>query len=326
MINIINSCQDPYFNLALEEYILTEMDPRQKYFMLWQNHPTVVVGRHQNTSAEINEAFIQEKGINVVRRLSGGGAVYHDDGNLNFTFIMPEPTISTFEFTRFTRPVIKTLAILGVEARDEGRNDITIAGMKISGNAQCRHKGRLLHHGTILYSTDLDTMEKALAAGPDKFVSRGIASIRSRVTNICDHLPGRLSLDRFKKLLTEVIKTEEPSVEYHLNENDLKQAEHLKQSKYSTWDWNYGSSPAFNVQKKGRFKWGGVELRLQVEKGIITDCRIFGDFFALKETAELERQFLHRRYRSGDIGRLEDINLGEYITGAEWKDIRSLFE
>lgn len=325
MINIVNNCRSPYFNLALEEYVLTKMDQQERYCILWQNDPVVVVGRNQNTAGEINEEFIKARGIKVVRRMSGGGAVYHDPGNLNFTFIQPEPRLQKLDFARFTRPVIKTLAGLGIEARNEGRNDITIDGRKLSGNSQYRCRRSLMHHGTILFATDLDIMEKALTAGQDKFQSHGVNSVRSRVTNITDHLSSPISLEEFKNRLLISIQEEDVTTDYHLSSAEMEQVEQLAAAKYSTWDWNYGLSPWFNVQLKRRFDWGKAELRLGVEKGIITSCSIRGDFFALKELDDMEQHFLYRPYSNEEmVAALHEIEVSEYIAGAVRQDFMEL--
>ncbi|MGI5920961.1 MAG: lipoate--protein ligase [Syntrophomonadaceae bacterium] len=327
MINIVNNSHHPYFNLALEEYVLTTMDKSHKYCILWQNEPAVIVGRNQNTAGEINEALVNAEGIKVVRRITGGGAVYHDLGNLNFTFIVPETGLKQFDFARFTRPVIRTLALLGVDARNEGRNDITIAGRKISGNAQCRRRGRIMHHGTILFDTDFTVLEKVLTAGQDKIQSHGVASVRSRVTNIKEHLPADISIQDFKNLLLKTIKEEENLTDYHLSAEELAEVNQLAQSKYSTWEWNYGTSPWFNVRLQKRFDWGAVEIRLGVKKGLVTSCRIWGDFFALKELDSLEKHFLSRSYSNQEMIRaLQEIDVSEYITGAVRQDFISLFQ
>jgi lipoate-protein ligase A len=327
VINIINNSHNPYFNLALEEYVLTSMDKSEKYCILWQNDPAVIVGRNQNTSGEINEEFINAQDIKVVRRITGGGAVYHDHGNLNFTFILPEQGKQVFDFARFTRPVINTLALLGVQARNEGRNDITINGRKISGNSQCRRRGNIMHHGTILFNTDFDVLEKALAAGQEKFTSHGVASVRSRVTNIKDHLAEDISLDDFKNLLLKTIREEENLTDYRLSVSELEQVRQLVSSKYNTWEWNYGTSPWFNIQLKRRFDWGTVELRLGVEKGIVNSCRIWGDFFALKELDSLENNFISVPYSFEEmIAATNKIDVSQYISGAVKQDFIKLFQ
>jgi len=174
MLEIINRSNDPFFNLALEEYLLDNPEIKEDIFLLWQNRPVVVVGRNQNTIEEINQRFIQDKGIEVVRRISGGGAVYHDLGNINFTFIVNDAPSLTLDFTRFTAPVIRALQTIGVKAEDQGRNDISIDGRKFSGNAQCRQQGRLMHHGTILFDTNLEDMEQALTVDSTKISSKGV--------------------------------------------------------------------------------------------------------------------------------------------------------
>ena len=201
MIKIVNENTDPRINLAVEEYALNYLDPREDYAILWQNEPAVIIGRNQNTVAEVNAPYIKEHGIHVVRRLSGGGAVYHDFGNLNFTFIVDadKTVVSNFEY--FTKPVIEALASLGVKAEFSGRNDITIDGQKFSGNAQYWSKDRLLHHGTILYNSDLSVVQEALNVKLDKIQSKGVKSVRSRVTNIFPHLPKPITIDEFKETL-----------------------------------------------------------------------------------------------------------------------------
>ncbi|MDR2899607.1 MAG: lipoate--protein ligase family protein, partial [Clostridiales bacterium] len=186
MIIIENYSTDPAYNLALEEFLFLHRRPIRDVFFLWQNEPTIVIGRHQNTFDEINREFVEANKVHVVRRNSGGGAVYHDLGNLNFSFLVDDTDGNRdggFRFDRFTQPVIRTLQQLGVDAENRGRNDIAIDGKKISGNAQFRNGGRLLHHGTILFDSNLENLSMALNFAPEKYVSRAVASIRSRVTN-----------------------------------------------------------------------------------------------------------------------------------------------
>jgi lipoate-protein ligase A len=183
-----------------------------------------------------------------------------------------------------------------------------------------------MHHGTLLFSTDLDIMTRALAAGREKFQSHGVASIRSRVTNIADHLPESANLSEFKDILLESINQEEPLTDYGLTSYDIEQVNHLREVKYNTWSWNYGGSPWFNVRFGKRFAWGQVDIRLQVQKGLIKDCRIWGDFFALKDIEELERHFMLRPFSTDELDKAAaDINIGEYITGATKQDFIELF-
>lgn len=326
MIEIINPSQDPYFNLALEEYVLMQMAPHQKYFFLWQDQPTVVVGRNQNTIEEINQPVVKAKDIRVARRLSGGGAVYHDLGNLNFTFIVDEDNQPGFDFKKFTRPIIKTLAKIGIMALDNGRNDITIDGKKFSGNAQFKYRNRLLHHGTILVNTCREDMEAVLQVGEDKIASKGVKSVRSRVTNINDHLKVPVSMEYFKQVLTETIIEEENDIyKYDLSREDLEQIEQLKENKYSTWKWNYGASPQFNIRKTAKLDWGKIDFHLEVKKGEIKECKIFGDFFAGQEISGLESQLTGVLYNDEAIRQaFRAIDLTRYLPQANTEEILSI--
>jgi len=286
MLYIRNDSLDPYYNLALEEYAFREIAPRETLVLLWQNSPSVIIGRFQNTVEEINGEYIKEKGINVVRRITGGGAVYHDLGNLNFTFIEPQNS-KGIDFRRFTEPVVQALRQLGVNAEHSGRNDITIEGKKFSGNAQYNQGGRTLHHGTILFNSNLDDVQAALNVSGAKIESKGVKSVRSRVTNLSDYLPPDFTLHQFREHLLNHLFAGCPVQEYKLTEKEQQAVETLRREKYLTWEWNYGQSPAFNQVKSGRFACGGIEVRLFVEKGLIQECSIYGDFFSNKELSEL---------------------------------------
>lgn len=323
MLEIINRSNDPFFNLALEEYLLDNSEIKEDIFLLWQNRPVVVVGRNQNTIEEINQSFIQEKGIAVVRRISGGGAVYHDLGNLNFTFIVNDTPSLTLDFTRFTAPVIKALQTIGVKAEDQGRNDISIEGRKFSGNAQCRRQGRLMHHGTILFDTNLADMEQALTVDSAKISSKGVKSVRSRVTNIAEHISSPVTIDEFQGILSNTIDLNRACRE--LTPSELSAVESLRDNKFSTWEWIYGSSPRFNVRKSQRFNWGSIDFRINVTKGMITDCKIYGDFFAIGDISVMEEQLIGVPYRDEDLRQaLEQINLTSYFPAAYIKDIMGL--
>lgn len=187
MIYVKSNSTKPQFNLALEEYVFEHLDEYGEIFMLWQNEPSIIVGKHQNTIEEINTKYVKENNINVVRRLSGGGAVYHDLGNLNYTIISKDEGSKGFDFKTFSQPVIDVLADLGIRAEFTGRNDIVIGDQKFCGNAQYMKKGKVLHHGAILFDTELDVLGKSLKVSKDKIASKGVKSVRSRVTNIKDH-------------------------------------------------------------------------------------------------------------------------------------------
>ena len=200
MIYIESESFDPHFNLALEQYVFDNLDKNENYFMLWQNDNAIIVGKHQNTVAEINAEYTKENNIKVVRRLSGGGAVYHDLGNLNFTFIVSAGGgYEQFNFSDFCKPIIELLNSLGVNAVLNGRNDMSIEGKKFSGNSQYAKRGRIMHHGTIMFDSDLDIVGNSLVVSKDKIQSKGVTSIRSRVTNIKPHMQTDVSIEEFKR-------------------------------------------------------------------------------------------------------------------------------
>ncbi|WP_432408193.1 lipoate--protein ligase [Wukongibacter sp. M2B1] len=316
MISIKTKSTNPYFNLALEEYALKYLDIEDIIVILWQNEPTVVVGRNQNTIEEVNSKYIKDNNINVVRRLSGGGAVYHDLGNLNFTFIVKNASNSVSNFKKFTKPVIKALNQLNIPAVFSGRNDITIEEKKFSGNAQYYYRNKLLHHGTILFNSDLSVVQNALNVKLDKIQSKGIKSVRSRVTNIYPYLEKKISTEEFKDLLLSFLFEQEnqEQKEYILTDDDLEKIDTMMKERYLTWEWNYGQSPNFDMQKSKRYEGGNLDIRLNVEKGFISDLKIFGDFFGRNEISELETLLKNSKYEENSIReKLKSIDLTTYL-------------
>ena len=283
---------DPAFNLALEEYVFESLSKDYNYFILWQNASTVVVGRHQNTFNEVDEAFIRENHITVVRRLSGGGAVYHDLGNLNFTFIQDaagkEPDLGLF-----CRPVAQAIRTLGAEAEVNGRNDITVNGMKFSGNAQYVKYGRVMHHGTLLFDSQLEVAAKALRPDPEKIKAKGVASVRSRITNLKPLLPEGTTLEIFREALLKALFEKEQMEVYSLTHADLTAIAALKEERYGTWAWNWGASPACDMTFSGRIEGcGQLSLQFRVKKGFITDAILYGDFFSAGDPQALAKSFI----------------------------------
>lgn len=325
MLQIINPSLDPYFNLALEDYLVHNPDIGADLLILWQNQPAVVVGRHQNSEAEINLPFIREKGIAVVRRLSGGGAVYHDRGNLNFTLIT-EATGRVLDFAAFTVPVIETLQQLGIPAEHTGRNDILIRGRKFSGNAQYRYKNRLMHHGTILFDSNLDDMARALQVDESKTVARGIASVRSRVTNIMEHLSEPVGLEDFQEMLVKnVFRCRGLRRQRVLSPAEIKAVQYLSDSKYRSWAWNYGRSPQYSQRRKRQFPWGSMEALLLVKKGQIVQCSLCGDFFTIADISTLEKALLGQPLQGETIEAvLTSIDPAAIIPGATVAQIMGL--
>lgn len=320
MIYIESESFDPHFNLALEQYVFDNLDKNENYFMLWQNDNAIIVGKHQNTVAEINAEYTKENNIKVVRRLSGGGAVYHDLGNLNFTFIVSAGGgYEQFNFSDFCKPIIELLNSLGVNAVLNGRNDMSIEGKKFSGNSQYAKRGRIMHHGTIMFDSDLDIVGNSLVVSKDKIQSKGVTSIRSRVTNIKPHMQTDVSIEEFKRLLVNHVFKGAEVPQYHLTEEDIQKIEALASEKYRTWDWNYGSSPKYSVIKERRFEGvGGITLCMDVENGIIKDFDIYGDYFGNGDKSNLKEILVGKQLKKDVIeDSLKDICIGDYINKLE---------
>ena len=308
---------DPAFNLAAEQYVFDALPRDRAYFMLWQNDNAIIVGKYQNTFAEINEAYVKEHGIRVVRRLSGGGAVYHDLGNLNFTFIADAGTLSTLNFTIFCEPVIRTLAKFGVTAEVNGRNDMTIDGRKFSGNSQYLKQGRIMHHGTILFDSDLSVVSNALQVDESKFQSKASKSVRSRVTNVAAYLPTPISLPEFRSALLADIAQSAGGEAYVFSASDLAAIEKLRAERYGTWEWNYGFSPACTIERRARIEGcGTVEVRIGVSGGHISEMHFYGDFFSVSEPEQLSARFVGLSPDAqGYKKALQGIDVSQYIVG-----------
>lgn len=320
---IINDSNETAYNIALEEFAFKKLLDEDMIFLLWINKPSIIVGRHQNTIEEINRDFVRENGIEVVRRISGGGAVYHDYNNLNYTIISKENEDRAFDFKSFSVPVIKTLEELGVKAEFTGRNDLEIDGKKICGNAQAYINGRIMHHGCLLFDVDLSVLAKALKVSKDKIESKGVKSVRARVTNIVDELPEKITVEEFKNLLLDYMKREYPEMtEYKLTEEDIAEINKAKEEKFGNWDWNYGKSPEYNIERKTKFPSGKVEIYANVVDSKIQDIKIYGDFFGIEDVAAVEDVLRGLPYEREDVLKaLETINLGRYFAGITPKEI-----
>ncbi|GIO21649.1 lipoate--protein ligase [Oceanobacillus sp. J11TS1] len=308
---------DPQINLAIEEYILENFGEKDTYLLFYVNGPSIIIGRNQNTIEEINTDYVDEKGIKVVRRLSGGGAVYHDEQNLNFSFITKDDGNSFQNFAKFTQPVVDALNNIGVPAELQGRNDLAVEGRKISGNAMFSTRGRMFSHGTLMLGSQLEELTKALKVKKIKIESKGIKSIRSRVANISEYLDKPISMEEFKELILRYIFDVEDVKDvpqYVLTDEDWAKIYEISEKRYQQWDWNYGKSPSFNYQESKKFPGGLVDVRLDVKKGIIENCIIFGDFFGLGDVKELEDALKGVRHdREAIKDALDQIDVSHYL-------------
>ncbi len=325
---ILNPHTSPSFNLAVEEYLL--LHEERDVFMLWQNDPSVILGRNQNAWAEVNLPCAEEKNIAVIRPLSGGGAVYHDRGNVNFTFITAPR--EKMDFKPFLTPIIQALAQWGMDARMDGRNDITVDGCKISGNAQCTYRrpdgtARLLHHGTLLLDSDLETLSAVLRPRPEKLQAKGVASVRSRVTNLRAQsgFPADMDAAALMRHLADIAAPGGDVIP--LGEAECDAIAALERDKYGTWQWNFGSSAPHECENSARFPFGCISAAYSASGGKITDIRLWGDYFGSAPVSALEEALRDVPLRRDDL--LQALDGAAYpvsacIAGAETEDIASL--
>lgn len=321
MLFIDNNITNPYLNLAAEEYILKNF--HKDVFMLWRNEPAIIVGKNQNTLSEINYDYVMENSIPVVRRLTGGGAVFHDLGNLNFTFISNDDAKSFNNFRKFTQPIIDILKKLDINAEFSGRNDLTIEGKKFSGNAQCNYKNKVLHHGTLLFTSVINDISSALKVKPSKFEGKGVKSVASRVTNISQHLKSSLTIIEFKDMIMKHIsQTSTDYSIYEFTQEDLNNIQKLYDEKYNTWEWNFGNSPKYTLHNELKYPGGHVEFYLNVEKGIIKDINIYGDFFGKSSVSDIQNLLIGTKHKEDEIKSvLSNISIDDYMAGANLEDI-----
>ncbi len=319
MLLVHNSSNNPAFNLALEEYLLRGL--KKPAVMLWRNSKSIIVGCNQNTIEEIDREYTEKHGICVIRRQTGGGAVFHDLGNINYTYITDENN-NIGNYGYFCNDLIEYLRQLGVAATLSGRNDLLIDGKKFCGNAQAMHGGMMIHHGCILYSADLSELSKSLRVKPVKIESKGIKSVSSRVTNIIDHLYNKLTSEQFLNGFEKFLKQRHNLTDYFLTKQDRDNVAKLMQEKYLTYEWNYGASPKCNFSNSIKFPYGLIEVNLEINEGIIKKCKINGDFFGKRDILFIEDALTDVRYEKNSIAKaLKGVKLEEVILGSSIDDL-----
>lgn len=267
---ILRKETDPYFNIAAEEYVFKQF--ADDTFMLWRNDPSVIVGKHQNTFAEINHQFVEEKGIRVVRRISGGGTVYHDHGNLNFTFTSRAEHNQLVDFNKYNRVIVTVLGKLGIDVLTGPRNSLYIDGKKISGNAEHVYKDKVLHHGTLLFNSNIENLQNAIKPAKLSYEDKAVKSISSQVVNITDSLQVSLTIEEFAEfIIAEMLKLDSEAHIYTFTAEDIRQINLLKEEKYTTWEWNYGYSPTFSFSTIFHTGNQPFKVSISVRNGTIDD-------------------------------------------------------
>lgn len=323
MIYIETNSNDPRYNTAVEFYAFNELAKIDDVFILWINEPCIVVGKNQNTTEEINQKYCDDNNIKIVRRVSGGGAVYHDLNNLNYTIISSGRSGEEFNFKSFSQPVIDALASLGVEANFTGRNDLEISGQKFCGNAQYVRSGRIMHHGCLMFDVNTSVLAEALKVSKDKIESKGIKSVRARVTNIKEHLPNKeMTVEDFKNALKTHMNEKYGMTDYTFTAEDIANIKEIQKEKNDSWDWVYGKNPEFNIKRNRRLATGKIEANIQVDNGIITDVKFFGDFFGVMDVEDIAKKLVGTKYSRKEISDVlgkEDIN--SYFLGAKLEEV-----
>lgn len=317
MYLIVDRGTDPSWNLAAEEYLLTRRS--EPFVRLWRNSDSVIIGRHQNAYAEIDLDFVERNHIPVVRRMTGGGAVFHDTGNVNYSFF-------DLKGVRFTDVILDALLEMGIDGRCEGRNDLTVDGRKFSGTAVCKHGIRMLEHGTLLFDASFDRLSAALRPRPEKFSGKSVRSVRSRVANLSGYLSSPMTVEDFMGRLAVSIGSRLECTPYDYSEEDLKAIASLREERFANPEWNFGASPSYAFSNVRKFPAGLVEAHFDVRGGRIRGLQIYGDYFFERPTEEfcsLIEGCLHGRKEIA--GRLSEVATGEYFSGIGPEELISLF-
>lgn len=297
---------DANLNFALEKYLIDELQVADSYFMFWRTTPTLMIGRYQNARAEVNMEHAKKMNINIVRRITGGGTIYTDMNGWQFSFINKAHDKKEINFHTYTKPIIDALASLDVTAVKSGRNDLLIDGKKFSGNAQFVKKNVMLHHGSILFDTDLSQLVRSLTPDDEKLISKGIKSVKSRVTNVADYMSKKMSSLEFRDVMIKYLTADMQT--YELTEADLKRVMEIKTEVFDSWKWNFGKDPKFNITKENRFAGGKLHVDSLVNSGHIDEIKFFGDFFAKEGVTELEEALVGCAYEEDAIKKTLEQN------------------
>ena len=316
-----NPSTNPYYNMAFDEYCLESLPIDEPVFFLWQNRPAVIVGYNQEVNTEVNLDYLKEKGIDLVRRVTGGGAVYHDLENLNYTIVGRSEDLER-DYPEYAALMMKALQALGIPATLSGRNDILVDGKKVSGFAKRVCKNRLMVHGTLMYNVDVDVLTHVLNPSTTKLQSKGIASVRSRVTNLCNYLPELSDIQAFKNRLEEILSNNYSDAEYKLSEADLAHIQQLTDEKFATWEWNYGRSPKATLVHSARLACGTVEIHLTLAENRIASCRFGGDFLGNLPASDVEKALTGIPYEINEIRKcLSKIEISRYFDRVSVDDL-----
>ena len=310
----VNTSTDPHFNLAFDEYCLQQYRSGEDFFYLWRNRPAVIIGLNQNAYSEVNLDYLDSHGITLARRVTGGGAVYHDLQNLNYTFVGHSVT---------PEPFAQALRSLGVPAEVSGRNDIFVEGRKVSGYARRVWHDREIVHGTLMYDVDIDTLTRVLDAPGSKMEAKGIASVRSRVANLKDYLPQFASLDELQAALQEILGAGDGQMP--MGPADLAEVQRLADTKFSTWDWIYGHSREADFRRRAKFACGTVEAALKIDRGRIAALEFSGDFIGDRPASQLASALTGVRFgREAIAGALGAVRVGDFLPGVSAEELAEL--
>ncbi|AIG65598.1 lipoate--protein ligase [Weissella tructae] len=313
-------------NIATDAWLLAQLHADEPVVALWQNERAVIVGQNQNAWAEVNKSYTDEHDIQVVRRVTGGGAVYHDLGNLNFSLIVPVASAGDVNFSTFVEPVVRALHNMGIPVEVTGRNDLVIDGKKVSGNAQRYQGGYLMHHGTLLFDTDVDTMVHALNVADEKFMSKAAKSVRARVGAIGDYVPEGMTMADFRSALLYELTNQGTDGEYVLSDEQWTEIKTLAQDKFSNWEWNWAKSPDFNFKNHTKFTGGALDVFAEVQEGKITDIAFGGDFLGVRDWREIKDAFIGLNFDAAEIMKvLDEHDEAQYFGTITNSEVASMF-